>query len=162
MPNTTTEAEDDTILRNLGLVATSGNYLIYIVAPVACLVLAFYIVSRPSIGVLTVYQQGFLAVWAGPLAGYCLASWRAEIIKEELKKAGYVQPRTRERELDWAVSFAPVLAFLYYAQRYDHQANGEESRLALAVVTMGVVLLFWWMIVLISLGPILWFTVRER
>lgn len=160
MPNSTTEPEDDTILRNLGLITTSGNCLIYIVAPIACLVLSFYIISRPTSSFLTVYQQGFLAVCLVPFVTLCLAFWRADIIKEQLKKDGYVQRRTRERELDLAISFAPVLAFLYYAQKYE--GDGKESKLAVAAMGIGGVLLFWWMIVLISLGPILWFTVRDR
>lgn len=162
MSNPPPGEERDTILRNIRLVATTGNFLIFIISPLLGLAAAFFVITHrhQDLWLLNKTQQAFLAMILGAGGPCFLAMWRGEIIKEQLREAGYVQRRTRERDIDFAISFAPVLAFLFLGHRYNPDEN--TSTFALVAHVVLIVGLYWWMIVMISLGPVLWFTVKVR
>lgn len=81
----------------------------------------------------------------------------------ELQRQGYVQRRTRLREIDFAINGVIVAAFLYWLFRgagFRQEAFKEVSMLTVRLIIGLCVLMVWWMLFLVSLGPVVYFTVR--
>lgn len=94
------------------------------------------------------------------LAGIGPALWLSENVKERLQKEGYVQVRTRAREIDFGINVAVCGAWFYWMK---HTArNGGmgwvEGMVKIAIMLAGMdVLLFQMM-----LGSTVWYTARAR
>lgn len=154
--------EEDTIFRNIKLIATPWNLFVYIIHPCLCclwmMFTGFYLVHK--VGPRTNYALFTFALAVWPVCMVMLAMATGEKIASQLEQAGYVQRRTRAREVDLLLNSAVFGAFWYWAKNYE--SDGKESALFLGSLVLFGGLMIWWIVIAMSIGSVLWFTVKVR
>lgn len=156
-----TPQEEDTIFRNIKLITTPWTIFVFIINPFLAWVYVVFTIRRVHLGgILATHAHFTFALFVLPICVLALALATSEKIQTQLEREGYVQRRTRARELDLLLNFAVFGAFYYWLQRHER----DEELGAYAVHRLAVLsgLMLWWLIVMFSIGPVLWFTVRVR
>lgn len=153
--------EQDTIFRNIGLITTRWNIFVFLIHPFISWAWLTYTVTQLSKGgILASHRHFIFALIIWPCCAALLALVTGEKIKARLEQEGYVQRRTRAREIDLALNFAVIGAFYYWADNYE--GDGKEGAFATVALAVFGGVMMWWIIVMISLGSVLWFTVKVR
>ncbi|KAF2166301.1 hypothetical protein M409DRAFT_23493 [Zasmidium cellare ATCC 36951] len=153
--------DQDTIFRNIKLVTTPWSIFVYVINPFISWALMMYTCFHLNTGgILSTRAQLTFAVVIYPVSVLFLAMATGEKIKSRLEERGYEQRRTRAREIDLLLNLAVFGAFYYWLQSYE--SDGKESRFAVGLMAVFGGLMIWWFIVMMSIGPVLWFTVRVR
>lgn len=106
------------------------------------------------------FESAMLITLVPGISGFGLALWLSENVKERLKKEGYVQVRTRAREVDFGINLAVCGAWLYWMR--DREAwkgmGWVEGCVKTGIMFVGMdVLLFQ-----LLLGSTVWYTARAR
>lgn len=152
------QQNQDTILRNIRLITTPYNTFIFLIIPILAAAYLTFTVKhlRPdNVGFVASRRLFVFAFAIIPVLVIAIALWRADKIKAELQRQGYVQRRTRVREIDFAINVVVLAALIYWCFR-------EESGLTARLTTGLCAFMVWWLLFLMSLGPVVYFTVRVR
>lgn len=155
--------QPDTIFRNLRLIATPWNFFTFVIVPlIASLWTLFTVIycNEDMLGRAWAVRCFVFALAVLPTVVICIAIDTTERIRKKLEAAGYVRQRTRAREVDFAINFLIFGAFMYWMKSYENvEAAKQPSGTFLAIVAP---IMIWWLMVMVSIGPVLWFTVRAR
>lgn len=157
--------ERDTIFRNIRLITTGWNTFVYLVHPLLAYAWAGYIISglkKEQRRSLSSRAHVIFAVMVWPVLVMLLALVTSERIKEQLEQDGYVQRRTRAHAVDFAINCAVLGAFMYWARNYEDPVGLERSLLLDVVVVEFLGFMVWSVVIMMSIGPVIWFTVKAR
>ncbi|KAK4626238.1 hypothetical protein CLAFUW4_05227 [Fulvia fulva] len=153
--------EPDTIYSNIKLIASWRNLNIFITAPPLSNAWMMYPALHLSEeGFLPAKPRLILAIASMVTSGIMMEA-TVESIAERLREQGYEQKRTGERQADFLLNLLVGGACWYMLRDF---CEDEENRDAGPVLIYGVMVLIafllWSMMVLLSIGPVLWYTVR--
>lgn len=152
--------ERDTILRNFHLVASSWNFFVFAVSPAISWALLGYLCTHLNKDSLLPLRLQFFVGLACPILALALAAYTSEKIKASLEDAGYTQRRQRDREIELFVTFAVCAACLHYAHNWSDDDLQSMAGLRGYLLFLLSGLALWSTMLLLLLGPTLWFTVR--
>lgn len=107
------QQNQDTILRNIRLITTPYNTFIFLIIPIlaaASLIFTVKHLEPDNIGFAASRRLFVFAFAIIPVLVTAIAMVRADMIKAELQRQGYVQRRTRVREIDFAINVVLLAA----------------------------------------------------
>lgn len=158
---------DDTILRNIRLIATSYNIFIFIGIPILLFAyVTFSVRCIQSESISQALSKGFFVL--GVVIFPCLVAGtfitRAETVQKQLERQGYVQRPTGARRVDFAINWVVLAAFAYWI-RYHERRERQSETMGMQIAWLNAVLgafMIWLLLIMMSIGSVVWFTVKAR
>nr|POF21061.1 hypothetical protein CFP56_66475 [Quercus suber] len=150
-------AEQDSVVRNIRLVVTPWTVTVFYTVPILAVASYLYITTRLDDDIFSSYFFGL----SFPLMAICLAMMTSENIAFRLREAGFEQKRTIGRWAQLLISLAVCGFGTWWTQNWfderDVISTGWQNVqlvISILVPLTGALLM--------TLGPVLFFTRRKR
>nr|POF26365.1 hypothetical protein CFP56_22514 [Quercus suber] len=154
------QLEPDSLLRNLRLVASEWNFFVFVASPALSWSYYLYQAFHLSQESIIPPRARFLLGLSCPVIAVLLAYTTSSTIRARLQERGFEQRRAQGRQMDFMLNVAICVAGYYWLQRWDTEDDIDPAWLYVHLVLGGI--LFTASVFLMTLGPIIWFTVRTR
>lgn len=168
MPNqpTSQDLQPNPILQNLRLIFSWPLLFAFTLGPILGLLGTCFMTMHfdrirnvSLIANLPLTAQKFTTLIPG-ISSFGLALWLSENVKTRLQKEGYVQVRTRAREVDFGINVAVCGAWLYWFGNFEagKETGWVDQCAKLAIIFVGIDFLLFQL----WLGSTVWFTAKAR